>query len=95
MHLETVARRMLTVVGVEEVHDVHIWSLSSHRHAISCHVLILDMVTSESERILLNLRQLLAREFNITHCTIQFEHTHPPGESHLYVPEPAASSSQE
>ena len=86
MHLETVARRMLTVAGVEEVHDVHIWSLNSHRHALSCHVLILDMVTSESERILLNLRQLLAREFNITHCTIQFEHTHPPGESHHYAP---------
>ena len=95
MHLETVARRMLTVAGVEEVHDVHIWSLSSHRHALSCHVLVLDMVTSESEKIRFNLQQLLAREFNITHSTIQFEHTHPPGEPHYYVPEPAASSSQE
>ena len=88
LHLETVARRMLTVPSVREVHDIHIWSLSSHNHALSCHVLIHDMVTSKSERILYLLKELLAREFDITHCTIQFEHTHPPGETHRYMPEP-------
>ena len=88
LHLETVAHRMLTVPGVQEVHDIHIWSLGSRNHALSCHVLIHDMVTSESERILYLLRELLAQEFEITHCTIQFEHTHPPGETHWYMPEP-------
>ncbi len=88
MSVNEVAREMLKVKGVREVHDVHVWSLSTHSHAIACHVQVLDMPTSESELIAERIRQTLAREFNITHCTIQFEHTHRPGEFHTYMPEP-------
>jgi cobalt-zinc-cadmium efflux system protein len=89
MSLESVAAAMLRVEGVKEVHDVHIWSLGSHSQALSCHVHILDMSTSESEQIAHQVRELLAHEFGIHHTTIQFEHTHPPGEFHMYMPEPA------
>jgi len=68
---------------------VHIWSLGSNSHALSCHVYILDMPTSENERIGHQIREVLAHEFDILHTTIQFEHTHPPGEFHVYMPEPA------
>ena len=89
MSLEGVAACMLGVAGVKEVHDVHIWSLGSNDHALSCHVHILDMPTSESEQIAHQIREVLAREFGIHHTTIQFEHTHPPGEFHMYMPNPA------
>ncbi|MGH9374805.1 MAG: cation diffusion facilitator family transporter [Terriglobia bacterium] len=92
MSAPDVARAMLDVEGVCEVHDMHIWSLSSHSHALACHVRILDMPTSESEIIAERIRQALARKFSITHTTIQFEHTHPPGEFHTYMPEPAQHS---
>jgi cobalt-zinc-cadmium efflux system protein len=92
MSLEAVARALLEVPGVREVHDIHIWSLGSQFHALSCHVHILDMPTSESERIGQRIRDVLASEFGITHSTIQFEHTHPPGDFHRYMPEPAPSS---
>jgi len=91
MSLESVASTMLTVPGVREVHDVHIWSLGSSSTALSCHVQVLDMPTSESERIGQRIREVLENEFGITHTTIQFEHTHPPGEFHKYMPEPAPS----
>jgi cobalt-zinc-cadmium efflux system protein len=91
MSLERVAAAMLTVEGVKGVHDVHIWSLGSNSHALSCHVHILDMPTSESEQICHQVREVLAREFGIHHTTIQFEHTHPPGEFHMYMPDPAPS----
>ena len=91
MSLESVAAAMLRVEGVREVHDVHIWSLGSHSHALSCHVHILDMPTSESERIAHQVSEVLAHEFGIHHTTIQFEHTHPPGEFHMYMPEAASS----
>ncbi len=71
--VETVARAMLKVPGVVEVHDIHIWSLAAHSPALSCHVRIGEMSTRESEQILSQLNQLLAREFGITHTTIQFE----------------------
>ncbi|MGH9649858.1 MAG: cation diffusion facilitator family transporter, partial [Terriglobales bacterium] len=91
MSLERVAGAMLGVPGVREVHDVHIWSLGSQSRALSCHIQILDMPTSESERIAHRIREVLAAEFGITHTTIQFEHTHAPGEYHVYVPQPAPS----
>jgi len=89
MSLESVANMMLAVPGVREVHDVHIWSLGSSSTALSCHVQILDMPTSESERIAQRIREVLREEFSISHTTIQFEHTHPPGDFHRYMPEPA------
>lgn len=89
MNLERVANAMLEVPGVREVHDVHIWSLGTESHALSCHIHILDMPTSESERICQQLRDVLASEFGIRHSTIQFEHTHLPGDFHRYMPEPA------
>ena len=88
MSVDRVAAAMLEVRGVREVHDVHIWSLGLKSHALACHILILDMPTSESERIAHRVREVLAREFGIHHTTIQFEHTHGPGEFHRYMPEP-------
>jgi cobalt-zinc-cadmium efflux system protein len=89
MRLENVARAMLSVEGVREVHDVHIWSLGSDTRALACHVRILDMATSESEGILRRINEVLAAEFDIRHTTIQFEHTHAPCDFHRYMPEPA------
>ncbi len=94
MNMEGVANAMLGIPGVREVHDVHIWSLGSSSHALSCHVQILDMPTSESERIAQRIRGLLSSEFGITHTTIQFEHTHAPGDFHRYMPEPAPTTPQ-
>lgn len=91
MKLESVANAMLSVDGVREVHDVHIWSLGSNMRALACHVRILDMSTSESEGICRRINEVLAREFGIKHTTIQFEHTHAPGDFHRYMPEPAPS----
>ncbi|MBI4166134.1 MAG: cation transporter [Acidobacteria bacterium] len=88
IHVDRVAGAMLSVPGVREVHDVHIWSLGSRSHALACHIQILDMTTSESERIAHRVREVLATEFGIHHTTIQFEHTHEPGDFHRYMPEP-------
>lgn len=89
VRLDQVAAAMLRVPGVREVHDVHVWSLGTQSRALSCHVQILDMPTSESEKIAHRLRQVLAHEFGITHTTLQFEHTHQQGAFHPYMPEPA------
>lgn len=74
MRLEMVIDAVRQVPGVIDVHDVHIWSLASHSHALSCHVMIEDLPLSSSESILRSVNELLAQRFNITHTTIQFEH---------------------
>ncbi len=88
MSLEGIARAVLRIHGVREVHDIHVWSLGSESHAMSCHVHILDMSTSDSEKIAHHIRKAVASEFGITHTTIQFEHQHEPGKFHKYMPEP-------
>jgi cobalt-zinc-cadmium efflux system protein len=74
MRLETVIGAVRQIPGVIDVHDVHIWSLASHSHALSCHVMIEDLPPSASESILRSVKGLLAEQFHITHTTIQFEH---------------------
>ncbi|MEP7273018.1 MAG: cation diffusion facilitator family transporter [Acidobacteriota bacterium] len=60
-----------TVKGVREVHDLHIWTITSDRHALTAHVVIDDL--SEGYRILRELRALLGERFALTHSTIQLE----------------------
>ena len=74
LHLEAVTGAIREVPGVIDVHDIHIWSLASHSHALSCHVMIDDVPPSSSERILRYVNDMLAGRFQITHTTIQFEH---------------------
>lgn len=75
MELGTVTTAMRKVEGVIDVHDLHIWSLGSNKHALSCHVQIADMPPSESESILKRLNDVLCG-FHIHHTTVQFEHAH-------------------
>ncbi len=95
MSLDGIANTVLQVPDVREVHDIHVWSIGSESHAMSCHVHILDMSTSESEKIAHQIRKALASEFGITHTTIQFEHQHEPGKFHKYMPEPARAARNE
>jgi len=71
---EEVVGAMRRVEGVEDVHDLHIWSLGSSNHALSCHVRIDDLPPSASQAILRRLNQVLAERFQIRHTTVQFEH---------------------
>jgi len=74
LNLRDVIGSMQAVEGVLEVHDLHIWSLGSSTHALSCHVLIEDVPPSASDAILQRLNGMLAQRFHIFHTTVQFEH---------------------
>jgi cobalt-zinc-cadmium efflux system protein len=74
LKLSEVTRAIRQVGGVIDVHDLHIWSLGSEAHALSCHVLIEDMPPSESDSILRSVNRVLGGHFHIHHTTIQFEH---------------------
>ncbi len=74
LRLGEVVKAMKGVDGVLDVHDLHIWSLGSSAHALSCHILIADVPPSESDSILLCLNRTLEERFHIHHTTVQFEH---------------------
>jgi cobalt-zinc-cadmium efflux system protein len=57
--------------GVLGLHDLHVWTLTSGKHALSAHVLVDDL--SDGRHILGDLEELLRARFNIEHSTIQLE----------------------
>ncbi len=71
--LEEVESAMRQIDGVNDVHDLHVWSIGSETRALSCHISIADIPPSVSERILRDLKHRLRDDFHIAHTTIQFE----------------------
>lgn len=74
MKLDDICNAIKNIDGVDDVHDLHVWSIGSEVHALSCHVRIADLPLSASNVILRNVEQELADRFHIHHTTIQFEH---------------------
>src|SRR5580658_10098542 len=74
MKLERIESVIRSIEGVNEVHDLHVWSIGSETHALSCHIAIADIPPSVSERILRDVKERLLHDFRIVHTTIQFEH---------------------
>ncbi len=74
MQLEKIEHAIRSVEGVNDVHDLHVWSIGSETHALSCHISIADIPPSVSERILRDVKERLLHDFRIDHTTIQFEH---------------------
>jgi cobalt-zinc-cadmium efflux system protein len=74
MSLEEVESAVRAIAGVSDVHDLHVWSIGSENHALSAHVKIADMATSESDAILRAINEKLGGSFGIRHTTIQLEH---------------------
>jgi cobalt-zinc-cadmium efflux system protein len=71
--VDLVRQRLLSVPGVRDVHDLHVWTISSGLVALSAHV--------EAHRppadVLRELRRDLQEEFGIQHTTIEFDPTEP------------------
>src|SRR5271154_534611 len=89
MRVEQVARAILSIEGVQEVHDLHIWSLGGGHNALSLHARIPDMHLDECERILAAINENLATKFQIEHVTVQLERAGLPAVSGYVMPEPA------
>src|SRR6266852_45144 len=89
MRVEEVARVMLAIEGVQEVHDVHIWSLGGGHNALSLHARVPEMHMDACERILISIQEKAAKNFRIDHTTVQLERAGLPATSGYVMPEPA------
>jgi len=77
INLSSLVRDMMRVPGVEDVHDLHVWCITSGMYALSCHTRIEDVPPSQSAPILATLEDMLHDKYRIGHTTVQFEsHAH-------------------
>jgi cobalt-zinc-cadmium efflux system protein len=71
VNLVEVESAMAGVPGVRQVHDLHIWTITSGKHAMSGHVVVEDLAAGD--QVLRDLHALLHERFGIEHTTIQIE----------------------
>jgi cobalt-zinc-cadmium efflux system protein len=71
LDIRMIETAMTTVPGVRAVHDLHVWTLTSGKEAMSSHVVVDDLAAGD--RILRDLHKLLHERFGIEHTTIQLE----------------------
>jgi len=89
LSIEGVARAILSIEGVQEVHDVHLWCLGGNHNALSLHARVPDMHLDECERLLASIKEVASREFGIEHTTVQLERAGLPAKSGYVMPEAA------
>nr|WP_255483757.1 cation diffusion facilitator family transporter [Granulicella sp. 5B5] len=73
--LAEIRAAMQSVDGVVNVHDLHVWSLTSQSHALACHVQVIEMQLAECEELLQRMNHELRDHYGIQHSTIQVEIT--------------------
>lgn len=77
--IEKITEEIQTTDGVESIHDLHIWTITSNLNALSCHVVVAENRTiPEGEQLIRQIEHKLSHQ-NIQHSTIQLEtsnHSH-------------------
>jgi cobalt-zinc-cadmium efflux system protein len=69
--LDEMRTDLLAVSGTEEVHDLHVWCLTTRQIALSAHAVV--AVGADRDRVLAEMCQLLQTKFDIHHLTLQLE----------------------
>jgi len=70
--IDQVEQAIRSVPGVKDVHDLHIWALTSGKNVLSTH-LVADSASGTEQHILTQVTELLHEQFDISHATVQVE----------------------
>jgi cobalt-zinc-cadmium efflux system protein len=74
IEFEEVAEAIQSVPGIIDIHDLHIWSLTTNHNAMSGHIVVDGKLTvSATQAIIRQIEDLLDRKFRIGHASIQVE----------------------
>jgi cobalt-zinc-cadmium efflux system protein len=74
IELSEIRSSLMNVPGVEDVHDIHAWTISSGVYALSAHLRVTDQPVSECSSILKACEHQLETRYHINHSTFQLEH---------------------
>jgi cobalt-zinc-cadmium efflux system protein len=72
INTEEVGRKLVGAEGVVEIHDLHVWTITSGFPALSAHVLVGRHEDCHARRR--ELEELLTNEYGISHTTLQVDH---------------------
>ncbi|MBV8771804.1 MAG: cation transporter [Deltaproteobacteria bacterium] len=69
INLEELQKDLLGITGTRELHDLHVWCLTSHQFALSAHAVVAE--DADQDRVLSDISTLLEHKFKIRHMTVQ------------------------
>jgi len=72
--LDEVEKFLKNIKGVESIHDLHVWAISTTENALTAHLYVPD--NNSHEEILKEIKENLKTKFHIQHSTIQIDKTH-------------------
>jgi len=72
--IDVVEGELARLPGVETVHDLHVWPLSTTENALTAHLVAPGAASTDD--LLRAACTMLHDRFGIEHCTLQIEHTH-------------------
>jgi cobalt-zinc-cadmium efflux system protein len=73
LDLEVIQQEIEAIKGVERIHHLHAWNISSEGVALIVHVVVPDQMLSRVDEIAAHIRELLLCRFSIDHPVLQFE----------------------
>jgi cobalt-zinc-cadmium efflux system protein len=80
--LEEIIAEIRSINGVLNVHDLHVWSITSGKNALSCHVVLNNQISFQESQVILREIEHKLQHLGIGHATIQMENEqHPHDES--------------
>ena len=71
--LRKIKRVVETLEGIEEMHHLHVWSMSSGQVALAAHLIVKDQMLSQVDDLAAGVREMLLHRFKIYHPVLQFE----------------------
>ncbi|WP_431026819.1 cation diffusion facilitator family transporter [Lysinibacillus sp. LZ02] len=73
VNIDEIIRTFRETEGVLDLHDLHIWSITSGQNALSCHAVVQDTLTMKEGQIILQTLEHQLQHLSIHHVTIQLE----------------------
>ncbi|WP_346856877.1 cation diffusion facilitator family transporter [uncultured Draconibacterium sp.] len=70
IELDEVKSTILNQNGVEGLHDIHIWAMSTTENALSAHLIAPN---TNPDQLLKDIQDILSKKYNINHLTLQIE----------------------
>lgn len=72
--IQAVSNELTKFEEIYEIHDLHVWTLTSNVFAMSVHVKIKQEFIPQTNNLLRKINETMKEKFGINHCTIQIEH---------------------
>ncbi|MGV3041992.1 cation diffusion facilitator family transporter [Staphylococcus rostri] len=74
LDIDEIIAAMTAVEGVLDVHEFHLWSITTDHHSLSAHVVLESRNSEDAYQTINQLERLLKEDYHLSHTTLQIEH---------------------